>query len=98
MVKWEPLSYFEQNGEGFHYVLKWRVWGDLEYTTVRVYDPTLVTGTTWVQHTVSPPVLRYYKPHEVTLQAVNNQVRIKEIESVILYMSFETMTVPKENN
>nr|CUU98205.1 hypothetical transcript [Hymenolepis microstoma] len=58
VVEWELLSYFEQNGESFHYVLNWRPWGDLEYTTVKVYDPTPVPDTTWVQYTVSLPVLR----------------------------------------
>lgn len=73
VVKWEPLTYVEQNGEGFHYVLRWRAWEDTEYTTALVYEPSSVPDTTWVQYTVSLPVLRYYKPYEVTIQAVNNQ-------------------------
>lgn len=74
VVKWEPLAYVEQNGEGFHYVLRWRAWEDTEYTTTLVYEPSPVPDTTWVEYTVSLPVLRYYKPYEVTIQAVNNEV------------------------
>uniref|UniRef100_A0A5K3FD51 Contactin n=2 Tax=Mesocestoides corti TaxID=53468 RepID=A0A5K3FD51_MESCO len=73
VVRWEPLPYFEHNGDGFHYILRWRAWEDTEFTEVHVYDPPQVWNSTMVQHTVSLPVERFYKPYEVTIQAVNNQ-------------------------
>ncbi len=74
MVKWEPLSYVERNGDGFHYLLRWHAKEDTEYTNTYVYDPAPVPNSTMVQYTISLPVERFYKPYEVTIQAINNEV------------------------
>ncbi|KAL7059357.1 hypothetical protein AAHC03_013100 [Spirometra sp. Aus1] len=71
VVRWEPLPFYEHNGDGFHYVVRWRAKEDVEYTDTVVYNPTSVDNDTKVQLTITLAEERFYKPYEVSVRAVN---------------------------
>ncbi|BHF68253.1 Contactin-3 [Sparganum proliferum] len=71
VVRWEPLPFYEHNGDGFHYVVRWRAKEDVEYTDTVVYNPTSVENDTKVQLTITLAEERFYKPYEVSVRAVN---------------------------
>uniref|UniRef100_A0A0X3QAU4 Contactin-3 n=2 Tax=Schistocephalus solidus TaxID=70667 RepID=A0A0X3QAU4_SCHSO len=71
VVRWEPLPYYEHNGNSFHYVVRWRAKEDLEYTDTVVYNPMVVENDTKVQLTITLAEERFYKPYVVSVRGVN---------------------------
>lgn len=92
VIRWVPLDYVEQNGNGFYYMLKWKSKLDAEFTLTRVYEPQPLPDSNEVQHTISLPKEVFYKPYEVTIEAVNDQVGKVPFEksycTIKLYRSF----------
>ncbi len=74
VVRWLPLSFKLHNGPGFRYRLRWKPREETEYSVTDIWNPEPVKNSTLVQTTITLPTVRFYKPYDIILQAVNNIV------------------------
>ncbi|VEL19826.1 unnamed protein product [Protopolystoma xenopodis] len=83
VVHWEPMSPTDYNGAGFLYRVFWRAKGAVEDDKLNVAQPKQLDGGKRLETTITLGENQYFKPFEVRVQAVNQEVSLKGItESV----------------